>query len=259
VTDDPRFKRALEFEHRHNRDSATEVLDFVWGRAYFSLDVPEVWDANHLRVESPTSITAFELAAEAERLMAARNLRPRRVFVDDDRLGTELAPGFDELGWECGRWVYMALSRPPDRRVDTGEVTEPGLELVRRGRDEAARGADWYDDEDVRRQIRTYHFRLLETARGRDFAIVRDGVVVSFACLYSDGSTAQIEDVGTLEDYRGQGLSRAVVQRTVDAAREDGCDFVFMVADDGDWPKEFYGRIGFETIGRIHHFLKQPS
>ena len=259
MTDDPRFKRALEFEHRHNWDTATEVLDFDWGRAYFSLDVPEVWDANHLRVESPTSITAFELAAEAERLMAARNLRPRRVFVDDDRLGTELAPGFDELGWECGRWVYMALSRPPDRRVDTGEVTEPGLELVRRGRDEASRGADWYDDEGVRRQIRTYHFRLLGTARGRDFAIVRDGVAVSYACLYSDGSTAQIEDVGTLEDYRGQGLSRAVVQHTVDAAREDGCDFVFMVADDGDWPKEFYGRIGFETIGRIHHFLKQPS
>lgn len=259
MTDDPRFRRALEFEHRHNRDTATEVLDFDWGRAYFNLDVPEVWDANHLRVESPASITAFELAAEAERLMAARNLKPRRVFVDDDRLGAELAPGFDELGWECGRWVYMVLSRPPDRRVDTGEVTEPGLELVRRGRDEAARGADWYEDEAIVEQIRRYHFRLLETAHGRDFAIVRDGVAVSFACLYSDGSNAQIEDVGTLEGYRGQGLSRAVVQRVVDAAREDGCDFVFMAADDDDWPKEFYARIGFETVGRIHNFLKRPA
>ena len=139
--------------------------------------------------------------------------------MDDDRLGTELAAGFDELGWECGRWVYMVLSRPPDRRVDTGEVTEPGLELVRRGRDQAARGADWYDDKGIVEQIRRYHFRLLETARGRDFAIVRDGVAVSFACLYSDGSTAQIEDVGTLEGYRGQGLSRAVVQRAVAGQR----------------------------------------
>ena len=259
MTDDPRFQRALEFEHRHNLDSATEVLDFVWGRAYFSLDVPEVWDANHLRVESPTSITAVELATEAKRLMAARNLRPRRVFVNADRLGTKLAPGFEELRWECGRWVYMVLSGPPDRRVDATEVTEPGLELVRRGRDEAARGADWYDDESVLEQTRRYHFRLLETAHGRDFAIVRDGVAVSFACLYSDGSTAQIEDVGTLEAYRGQGLSRAVVQRAVDAAREDGSDFVFLVADDGDWPKEFYARIGFETVGRIHHFLKRPT
>jgi ribosomal protein S18 acetylase RimI-like enzyme len=259
VTDDPRFRRALEFEHRHNRDTATEVLDLEWGRAYFSLDIPEVWDANHLRVESPTSITAVELAAEAERLMSARNLRPRRAFVDDDRVGTKLAPGFEELGWETGRWVFMVLSGPPDRRVDAGEVTEPGLELVRRGRDEAARGADWYEEEKVLEQIRRYHFRLLETARGRDFAIVRDGLAVSFAALYSDGSTAQIEDVGTLERYRGQGLSRAVVQRAIDAAIEDGCDLLFLVADDGDWPKDFYARIGFETVGRIHHFLRRPE
>jgi ribosomal protein S18 acetylase RimI-like enzyme len=259
VTDDPRLERALEFERRHNRLCATELLPFEWGHAYFSLDVPEIWDANHLRVEHPATVTASELAAEAEKLMAVRNLKHRRVFVDDDRLGSDLGPGFEKLDWEPGRWVVMVLSRPTDRRVGTEEVTEPGLELVRRGRDEAARRSDWYTGKGVLEQVRRRHFAQLETANGRDFAVVRDGLAVSFACLYTEGSTAQVEDVGTLDDYRGQGLSRAVVQRAVEAALQDGCDFVFLFADDGDWPKEFYARIGFETVGRIHHFLKKSA
>ena len=143
------------------------------------------------------------------------------------------------------------------RRHHRGNRAGPGAGSPRSRRGRA--GADWYDEEGVLEQIRRYHFRLLETAHGRDFAIVRDGVAVSFASLYSDGSTAQIEDVGTLEGYRGQGLSRAVVQRAVDAAVDDGCDFLFMVAEDEDWPKDFYARIGFETVGRIHHFLKRPT
>jgi GNAT superfamily N-acetyltransferase len=258
VTDDPRYRRALEFERRHNRLSSTEVLELEWGRAYFSLDVPEIWDANHLRVESAATATASGLAAEAERLMAARNLKHRRIFVDNDRFGNHLAPGFEEFDWESGRWVVMVLARPPDRRVSTEEVTEPGLELVRRGRDEAARRSDWYTGKGILEQVRRRHFAQLETANGRDFAIVRNGVAVSFACLYSAGPMAQVEDVGTLDDYRGQGLSRAVVQRAIEAAHESGCDFVFLFADDGDWPKEFYARIGFDTVGRIHHFLKRP-
>jgi GNAT superfamily N-acetyltransferase len=259
VTDDPRLERALEFERRHNRLCATELLAFEWGHAYFSLDVPEIWDANHLRVEQPAAATASGLAAEAQKLMAARNLKHRRVFVDDDRLGSDLAPGFEELDWEPGRWVVMVLSRPPDRRVGTEEVTEPGLELVRRGRDEAVRKSEWYTGKGIVEQFRRRHFAQLETANGRDFAVVRDGLAVSFACLYTDGSTAQVEDVGTLDAYRGQGLSRAVVQRAVEAALQDGCDFVFLFADDGDWPKEFYTRFGFETVGRIHHFLKRST
>jgi predicted N-acetyltransferase YhbS len=34
------------------------------------------------------------------------------------------------------------------------------------------------------------------------------------------------------------------------AAREAGADFVFLVADADDWPKEWYARLGFEPIGR---------
>jgi hypothetical protein len=45
-----------------------------------------------------------------------------------------------------------------------------------------------------------------------------------------------------------------VVARGVELAREDGHDVIFITADDNDWPKELYGRIGFRPLGRIWQF-----
>ena len=72
-------------------------------------------------------------------------------------------------------------------------------------------------------------------------------------------STAQIEDVGTLGGYRGRGLARAVVLRALAEAGAAGCDLVFLEADEDDWPKELYRRLGFEPIGRIFAFLRKPA
>src|SRR4030095_3319519 len=54
----------------------------------------------------------------------------------------------------------------------------------------------------------------------RSFAVLVDGAVVSSCRLFSDGSTAQIEDVATLPEFRQRGYSRAVVSRAITAAVE---------------------------------------
>jgi predicted GNAT family acetyltransferase len=81
---------------------------------------------------------------------------------------------------------------------------------------------------------------------------------VSAAELYSDGRTAQVEDVATSPDSRGRGLASAVVLRAVEEAVASGHDFVFLIANDGSWPKELYARLGFETIGHTWSFLRKP-
>jgi predicted GNAT family acetyltransferase len=48
----------------------------------------------------------------------------------------------------------------------------------------------------------------VKAANSRIFGIVEDGEVVSSAQLFSDGSTAQVEDVATLPAYRGRGTRR---------------------------------------------------
>jgi predicted GNAT family acetyltransferase len=97
-----------------------------------------------------------------------------------------------------------------------------------------------------------------EAGSGRHFAVRAEGRVVSAAELYSDGRTAQVEDVATSPDNRGRGLASAVVLRAVEEAVASGHDFVFLVASDGSWPKELYARLGFETIGHTWSFLRKP-
>jgi predicted GNAT family acetyltransferase len=86
-----------------------------------------------------------------------------------------------------------------------------------------------------------------------------DGEIVSYTDLYSDGADAQIEDVGSLPEHRGRGYATAVVLAAAAAARHDGADFVFLVADAEDWPKELYRRLGFDELGNYTKFFAPPT
>ena len=74
--------------------------------------------------------------------------------------------------------------------------------------------------------------------------------------LYSHNGVGQVEDVVTLEPYRGRGLARALVLRAAAESRAVGNDLTFLVADADDWPQRLYERLGFETVGRYSRFLK---
>jgi ribosomal protein S18 acetylase RimI-like enzyme len=95
-----------------------------------------------------------------------------------------------------------------------------------------------------------------QAVRARFFAVVVDGQVVAYADLYDDGRTAQIEDVATLDQHRGRGYASALVLRALDEARQSGCDLVFLVSDEDDWPKALYRRLGFDDLGRYVKFIR---
>ena len=88
---------------------------------------------------------------------------------------------------------------------------------------------------------------------------VRDAAVGArlepgFRGLGWTGGTAQIEDVATLESHRGRGFASAVVLRAAAEARLAGADLIFLVADDEDWPKHLYRRLGFHRLGCVYEF-----
>ncbi len=83
---------------------------------------------------------------------------------------------------------------------------------------------------------------------------------VAYTIVATSGSSAearaaQVEDVGTLPEHRGRGYASAVVLAAIAAAREHGADFVFLVADKEDWPKELYRRLGFDELGYYVKFV----
>ncbi len=49
------------------------------------------------------------------------------------------------------------------------------------------------------------------------------------------------------------------MQRAADEARRAGAELVFLVADDEDWPKELYGKLGYDELGRVYEFLRAQA
>jgi GNAT superfamily N-acetyltransferase len=248
-------RRAIRFIRARDVAQVDRVEPFAWGRALITESLPKVHDLNFLLADSPGDcVPAAQLAAEAERVMGSAGIGHRRVNVDDEGEAARLAPGFGELGWEVQRFLVMVKRRPPDRPADLDLVREVALHALRPHAERIIRGEPYGRDEELVGQLIAKDERVAALPGTRAFAIVSSGLAVSACHLYSDGSIAQIESVSTLPEQRGRGYARAVVQAAVDAAR--GHDLVFLVAALDDWPRELYGKLGFDAVGTEDRFLK---
>ena len=216
------------------------------GTAVFDDDLPRRLDSNFLRVERETD--AETVREEAERLGR------RMVFVPDPELGERLVPYFKERGWRINRVVVMAQLREPERTGDLSLVTEVEEPALRAARHQVVTGQPWASPE-IMAQLFAGKDVIGKRVQARFFAIVVDGEVVSYTDLYQAGTEAQVEDVGTLHEYRGRGYASAVVLAAIAEARKHGAEFVFLVADYEDWPKELYRRLGFDELGYYVKFI----
>lgn len=251
--------RALAFDEALRARCTERIVPFRFGRAYFNDTFRLVWDLNLLLVDGDQEIDPGELAADAELLHTDAEQAHRRAEVTNDAVGAKLERFFRRLGWKVDRSIYMAYREEDKRTVDTSvaeEVTRADLLPFRR---HAARAEPWATSEEVVDEVVGAGSLWEDAGNARYFAVLADGKPVAATELYSDGRTAQIEDVVTLPDHRGRGYGRAVVLRAVDEALGAGHGFVFLRADEADWPKELYARLGFEGIGRTWSFLRAPA
>ena len=203
-------------------------------------------------------LTAERLIAEADRLMEEHGFAHRKIVVHDEELGHTLAPGFEVAGWDVNRLLFMVHDGTP---APKGEI--PVDEIVQAvhtaAKDEFNRRDPYIAEQNVVAQMRGLARRISEATDKRCFAAYVDGTIVALCELYSDGITAQIEDVATLEEHRNKGLARAVVSRALAEAQAWGHETVFLVADADDWPKELYAKLGFEEAGVTYQFLRKPE
>ncbi len=204
----------------------------------------------------------MDAEVDADQLVAAledlyHGYLHRRAFVERFDTGERLARGLGRWGWLVERDVYMALRRPRDRAAAPGLAREVDADTHRATEAATIREEPYGRDEDVVRQLVGMRAALAAAVpAARFFVGTVDGVDAAVTTLYSDGTTAQVEDVATLRDYRRRGLARAAVSAAIDAAVDMGHRFVFIVADDDDWPKDLYGRLGFDPIGRAWSFTR---
>jgi ribosomal protein S18 acetylase RimI-like enzyme len=238
------LERAFAFMRRGDV-RGTDEQPFRFGTAIFTPELPLRYDSNLLYVQR--SAPAAELAAEADRLFEEAGLSHRALLFKDAAQGERAAADLPD--WEVDESVVMVQLRQSEEPVDTSSVAEVGHEGIRPARRRMI-ATFFGDSPEVADQLLDYKPLLARWVTVRGFAALADGEVVSYADLYTDGADAQIEDVATLPEHRGRGHAKAVVARAADEARASGADFVFLVADANDWPKDMYGRLGFDIVGR---------
>jgi len=225
-----------------------------FGPVFVHERLPRVWSLNYVLAEHGLGdVEAAELADEAERVLHAAGVRHRKIEVWDERAGARLEPGFRRLGWNVERDIVMVHRRTPDRQTQTASAEEVGADELAGVWAEAIRSEPWGTDEEVVRQLVEHKYVFAE-AGARFFAARAEGAIRSYCELYSDGRTAQIEAVMTLPDFRNRGLARTVVTTALAEAAAAGHDLAFLLADDADWPKHLYEKLGFDTVGAVYDF-----
>ena len=246
------LERAAAFEELIRDRCVERVVETRFGPALFNDTLSTIWSLNVLRTERPGDATAEEIAAEADRVQA--ELGHRRVILPPG--AAVLEEGFRRLGWKPDHFLFMVY-RGGGEPADTARVEEVEPRRLRRLREEIIR--EWQPDADEKTvsDMNAANVLQVKAANSRIFGIVEDGEVVSSAQLFSDGGTAQVEDVATLPAYRGRGHAKALVNRAVEEAVAGNHEFIFLVAEGHDWPKKLYNRLGFEQVGSRFAFLKR--
>jgi GNAT superfamily N-acetyltransferase len=185
------------------------------------------------------------------------HLPHRRTFVERPDVGTRLAPAMRAAGWLVEHDVYSVLRRERDRPAAAGlarEVDEPTARAV-----EAQTIAEQpFGEPAVVGQLLASRSAFGRAGHARYFVAAADDVDAGHATLYSDGVIAQVEDVATVKAFRGRGLARAACSAAIDAALAAKHELVFIIADDDDWPKDLYAKLGFDPVGKPWSFTRPP-
>jgi GNAT superfamily N-acetyltransferase len=185
---------------------------------------------NQLSVDAPAG--ANDLVSALDGLYG--HLPHRRAFVERPEVGDALAPELKRAGWLVEHDVFMVLRPVEAQTIAEEPFGEPALVT----------------------QLLASRAAFARAGRARYFVAALDGVDACHTTLYSDGTVAQVEDVGTVKAARRGGLARAACSAALDAALAAGHEFVFIVADQDDWPKELYAKLGFDPVGHPWAFTR---
>jgi GNAT superfamily N-acetyltransferase len=212
--------------------------------------LPLVWSLNHLRLSGP--VTYEQVVAQAEEHLG--DLPYRQVAIEHQASAELLEAPLRADGWTPDRELLMGLARGTDREADTAGVVEVDEEAA------ASLMRHWVSD-DPKITPETLDQVVAATTREGRVRAARNlgfhdaaGELVAMTKLYSDGVTAQVEDVFTRPDWRNRGCARRLITRAIALAQQAGHERVFIVADDDGWPKHLYSRLGFDPIGRMEMF-----
>ncbi|MFF0557059.1 GNAT family N-acetyltransferase [Streptomyces sp. NPDC004266] len=244
----PRVHRFLSEFHRRQ---AARTVGFPGAFAVLDDAYANSRGNNHLLVDGAVDPEALPGYAEE----ALGHLPYRCVYVLDETVAAACRAPMERAGYRHATTMLMAHTGPvPEHggaaEVDFDELREPVA-------------ASWprFAPQAPPEHIRDLVERRVARRRGADdvrFFAARTptGEVAAWVDLYMDPATgtAQIEDLVTVEAHLGQGYAGKVLDTALREAADAGCSTRFLTAFADDWPRHWYGRKGFATIGSVARF-----
>ncbi|HJR97003.1 MAG TPA: GNAT family N-acetyltransferase [Actinomycetota bacterium] len=250
--------RAFRFQEEVLARTSTRTMPLPWGTAYFNDDFPLRYDANMAIADRPLGgATADDVAGALDD--AYEGFRHREVEFASAVDADAIAMGLAEHGYSVEGLVVMVLRRGSDRESDLAATEELTFDDYRPLSLEIHARQPWSSDPAVAQSMAEFRKVLADGIGARFFGQRVDGALAGSCELYVMGDTAQIEDVNTLEEFRGRGIARNVVLRAAREASEAGASFVFLFADVDDWPRHLYSRLGFDDVGQSRLFMRTPE
>jgi ribosomal protein S18 acetylase RimI-like enzyme len=243
--------RTWSFECGTQDRCARAREEFEYGTALYNDELRRVYDANFVRFERGFGeLTGALVEAAADEMQAS--LHHRKVVIPDEAAGARVAEDLRARGWRYHSLLTMVYRARDGEHVTEAEQVDP--RAVRGAREEAHR--EGTHDAEARDQIVRFTEVVASVVPTRLFAAHADGEIGSFCALFQLYGLGEIDEVTTIDRYRRRGLGRAVVEAAVWASLAAGDEITFLVADEADWPKDWYARLGFETIGRRYELLR---
>lgn len=228
------------------------------GTLYLNSDLPKVWDRNFLWLgPGSAGASANDLVETTDRSLREAGVEHRKFLTAEEHMSDDVAGDLTDLGWTRTELATMTLRdrAPGELKANVKELGADEYEgYNRRVIEEFSEGGP-----DVTDQLVRLGTMMATAGNGRFFVVEEDGEYVSGTHLYSDGQTAQIEDVGTLQAWRGRGFAKDLMRHVIKVAFDAGHDLLFLVAEADDWPKDFYERLGFSVVGHSVEYKLEDS
>lgn len=253
----PEFQRICAFLSAFARRQARRTVELPGGFAAFDDEVVHSYADNHIVIDG-TVLDPAALPALADDVAA--HLPFRHITVLDDETGQACAPHLVAAGYLHHTYVVMAHRRDvPPAAPDAARAGIVDLDALREPLAASWRGFLPDADEEVIRQLvdrRAARLRGAERVHFLGSRTADRSEVAGWVDLYLDPAAgiAQIEDLVTNDAHRGQGHAGAVLTEALRLASDAGCRTRFLIAELDDWPRHWYERRGFTTIGRQHCF-----
>ena len=257
------LRRAFAFE-RAMHAAVGRTVTAAWGQAFLDPALGRCHERNFLTaVADADTLDAATLDAAADRLLGGEALLHRRITVEGDAADTALRDDLVARGYDASTHVFLAFAEdaaPPAPvpgvtvvEVDAGAVADANAHYLLTDPE-----TEYGRDDQTRAELVEHHrtYAAAGPATERVFVVQDGDAVVAWARLWTAGAVAQVEDVVCLAEHRGHGYGRAVVTEATRAALAGGHELTFIVADEADWPKELYGRLGYEPIGHLGVYLR---